>query len=407
MDSVIQLISDGDGLAVIGEATDVEQYLDAEKLPSNDLDLRRIETLLHGGAATMQAMGLLASQSGRYVQLTSESVEKINEIGLMPSTIAGVSHAMLGKPGQIEGWIQIVTPPAGVAINPAMLAGAAGIMSQFAMQQSMQQITAYLETIDEKIDAVLRAQTNQVLARIDGVALALKEAMKVREAVGRVSEVTWSKVQNSAQTIHETQAYALRQLADIADFIEKGTRVDDLAKKAKEAESEVRKCLTILAHCLKLHDAIAVLELDRVLDSSPDDIEQHRVGLKVARHERLEIIARTAEGLLEPMRAAVGTANSKVLLNPLSSPAVVESTNRVADHVHEFQGLLGIESGRQSAEARRWAVAAAEQWDKTRETGAEGIVSVKNFGIETRKQAQSVTGKLFDRVRERRSRPPG
>ena len=40
--------------------------------------------------------------------------------------------------------------------NPAMLAGAAGIMAQLAMQQTMQEITDYLAVIDEKVDDILR-----------------------------------------------------------------------------------------------------------------------------------------------------------------------------------------------------------------------------------------------------------
>ena len=154
------------------------------------------------------------------MKLTEESAQAVKKFGLTDTKTPGVSHAMVGQPGDIKQWIQIVKAPGSMVTNPAMLAGAAGIMAQIAMQQQMDEITDYLATIDEKLDDVLRAQTNQVLARLDGVDLAIKEAMSVREAVGRVSEVTWSKVQNSAQTIHETQGYALRQLGDLADKIE-------------------------------------------------------------------------------------------------------------------------------------------------------------------------------------------
>ncbi len=153
--------------------------------------------------------------------------------------------------------------------NPAVLAGAAGIMAQLAMQQTMDEITDYLATIDEKLDDVLRAQTNQVLARVDGVDLAIREAMSVRNSVGRVSEVTWSKVQATSSTILDTQAYALRQLNDLAEKLERKNKVGDLAKATKDAQAEVQKWLSVLARCFQLHDAIAVLELDRVLDASP------------------------------------------------------------------------------------------------------------------------------------------
>ncbi|MFV2102966.1 hypothetical protein [Micromonospora sp. LOL_024] len=42
MDHDIQLISDGDGLAVIGDPMAVERFLVSEGLPSKDLGLRRL-----------------------------------------------------------------------------------------------------------------------------------------------------------------------------------------------------------------------------------------------------------------------------------------------------------------------------------------------------------------------------
>ena len=273
-----------------------------------------------------------------------------------------------------------------------------------AMQQQMNEIADYLATIDQKLDAVLRAQTNQVLARLDGVDLAVREAMSVRDAVGRVSEVTWSKVQNSAQTIHETQGYALRQLADLANSIEDKHKIADLAEAAREAEAEVQKWLVVLARCSELHDAVGVLELDRVLDASPDELDRHRIGLKSARRDRVELISERIEALLGRMDAAVGMANSKVLFNPMQSPAVVKSSNHVVAQIDEFQELLGIESGRESSEARPWREAAEEGLDKVRATGAHGLEDVKRFGSEARGQAGSVKNKLSERIAERRSR---
>ena len=85
-------------------------------------------------------------------------------------------------------------------------------MAQLAMQQTMDEITDYLAAIEEKVDDVLRAQKDAVLADMIGAGFVIEEAMTVREQVGRVSEVTWSKVQATSMTIARTQAYALRQL---------------------------------------------------------------------------------------------------------------------------------------------------------------------------------------------------
>lgn len=403
MANEIQLISDGHGLAVIGDPTDVERFLSSEGLKSKVLDPRRLGAVLDAGAKVAQAGSEISAQSGRWVQLTKDSAAAVKTYGLMDSKTPGISHAMIGKPGDVQQWIQIVKGPGSSLTNPAMLAGVAGILTQVSMQQQMGEITDYLAKIDEKLDAVLRAQTNQVLARMDGVDLAIKEATTVRDTVGRVSDVTWSKVQNSSATILETQGYALRQLGDLADKIEQEPKVGDLAKIAKDAEADVQKYLSVLARCFQLHDAIAVLELDRVLDTSPDELDGHRLGLQAAGRDRLELISHVTGRLLARMNAAASSANLKVLLHPTTAPAIVESRNAVAIDVHDFHGLLGIESGHESADATRWVDAAGEQWDKARQTGSEGVDTVKQFSSDALGHAKSARDKISNKFTRRRS----
>ena len=195
-------------------------------------------------------------------------------------------------------------------------------------------------------------------------------------------------------TCARTQAYALRQLDALAEKMEHKTKIGDLAKASKDAEVTVREWLAVLARCFQLHDAIAVLELDRVLDTSPDELDRHRLALRAARQHRMELISRSTERLMARVDAAAGTANTKVLLHPAASPAVVHSGNHVATAVVDFHGRLGIEPGRQSLDARRWVDAAAEARDKALETGAGGVNTARRLGNETLGRARSVTGKL-------------
>ncbi|MFU8851512.1 hypothetical protein ACNAW0_11095 [Micromonospora sp. SL1-18] len=405
MDNEIQLISDGDGLAVIGNPTAADRFLVSEGLPSKDLGLQRLGSALSAGAAAAQAGSEIAANSGRWVQLTKESAQLVDKFGLMPSKTPGVSHAMVGQPGSIKSWLQITKGSA--VTNPAILAGAAGIMAQLAMQQSIKEITDYLATIDEKVDDVLRAQKDAVLARMIGVGFVIEEAMTIREQRGRVDEVTWSKVQGAPASIAETQAYALRQLDALAEKLERKTTIGDLARAAKEAESKGREWLAVLARCFQLQDAIAVLELDRVLDASPGELDGHRLGLKAARQNRLDLISRCTERLMARMDAAAGTANTKVLLHPMDSPAVVQSSNHVSIAIVDFHGRLGIERARESSEARRWAEAAKEARDKALETGADGLGAARRLGNETLGRAKWATGKLSSRIAERALRRRG
>ncbi|WP_137123524.1 hypothetical protein [Segeticoccus rhizosphaerae] len=395
MESEIQLISDGDGLAVIGSPTAVERFLVSEGLPSRDLGLRRLAPAMGSVAGAAQAGSEIAANSGRWVQLTKQSAELVSKHGLRTSSKTGLSSGVLkGSKGQVKGFVEFAKGPGSVLSNPALLAGAAGIMAQLAMQQAMDEITTYLATIDEKVDDVLRAHKDAVLADMIGVDFVIEDAMTVREHVGRVSEVTWSKVQATSMTIARTQAYALRQLDALAEKVEHKAKIGELAKTSKEAESQVQEWLVVLARCVQLQDAIAVLELDRVLDASPDELDQHRLALRAARQNRLERISSSTEHLMARLNAAAGTANAKVLLHPTASRAVVQSSNHVTTAIVDLHGRLGIEHSHASLEARRWADAAAEMRDNVLETGTEGVDTARRVSSETLDRARSVTDKL-------------
>lgn len=361
MDDEIQLISDGDGLAVIGNPAAVERFLVSEGLPSKDLGLQRLGSALGAGAEVAEAGSALAAGSGRWVKLTEESAQAIEKYGLRKSSKTDLSTGVLkGNKGQVKGFVEFAKGPGAHLTNPAILAGAGRIMAQVAMQQAIDEITDYLATIEEKVDDVLRAQKDAAVARMIGVGLAIEEAMTIREKRNRVDEVMWSKVQSAPATIAETQAYALRQLDAVTEKLERKAKIGDLAKAAKEAEAKGQQWLAVLARCFQLQDAIAVLELDRVLETSPEELDGHRLGLKAVRKDRLELIARSTERLMARMDAAVGTANTKVLMHPAKAPAVVQSSNHLSIAIVDFHGRLGIERARRSSEARRWADAAKE-----------------------------------------------
>jgi rRNA processing protein Krr1/Pno1 len=398
MDDEIQLISDGDGLAVIGNKTAVELFLAAERLASKDLGLPRLGAVCKAGAQVAEVYPEIATMAGRWVQLTKESKELVGKLGLSKSSKTGISTGVVtaGKGGgRIGEFVERAKGPVSqLSSNPAVLSGAAGIMAQLAMQQTMDEITDYLARIDAKLDDVLRAQEDAVLADMLGVGFDIDEAMTLREHGGRVNEVTWSKVQGASATIARTQAYALRQLDAIAGKLEGTTSVAALAETAKTAETKAGEWLAVLARCFQLQDAIAVLELDRVLEVAPDDLDGHRLGLKAVREKRLETIVQSTGQLVTRMDAAAGTANAKVLLNPIQSPAIVRAREHVAVAVADFHRRLGIESDGQSVEARAWTAAATEFRDRVLETGAEGVDVSRRFGNETFGRARSVTGKI-------------
>jgi len=402
MDSDIELISDGDGLAVIGEPAAVERFLASEGLASKSLDLPRLSTVLSSGSGAAQAGAEIAAASGRWVKLTKQSAELMQKYPLMKGSDSGVARAIVTQKGKTKHIVEFVKPGS-VLTSPAMLAGAAGLMAQLAMQQAMDEITDYLKVIDAKVDDVLRGQKDAVLAAMIGVESQIDDAMVMREESGRIGSITWSKIDGAEATIAQTQAYALRQLEGLADKLESTTQVGELGKVARGAEVTVREWLAVLARCFQLLDALAVLELDRVLDESPHELDRHRVGLRAARQKRLDKVAARTRDLLARMDTAAGTANAKVLLHPTAS-RVVDSRNRVATSVIDFEALLGIESDRSAVERRRWLDAASDVKDKALATGADGVEVTKRLGDAGLSRARTVGSEVRSGLTSRLSR---
>lgn len=390
MSSNVELVSDGDGLVVLGAAPDVERFFlsaGLDQVPSKQLDLQRLWSASGTAGAATQVAADFAANSGRWVKLTAESAEAVKRFGLMPTKTPGVSHAMIGDPGDIKQWLQIAQAPSALLSGPFALAALSTMMQQRALQQQMDEIVEYLQEIKEKVDDILRGQKDAVLADMIGVDLLIEEAMTVRDQVGRVSEVTWSKVQATGLTIARTQAYALRQLDAIAEKLEKKADLGEIAKATQEAEPKVREWFAVLARTVQLQDGNAVLELDRVLDSSPEELDSHRIGLVAARQHRLELIGRSTARLLVQMEETVRKANSNVLFNPFDSPAAVKSSNQVTNGVIGFRGRLGIESVHQTSGAKRWGQAAGEVRDKVIVAASEGASAAGRYGSETLERA--------------------
>ncbi|MGD1344272.1 hypothetical protein ACKUU1_00945 [Mycobacterium seoulense] len=404
MSNEIELVSNGDGLAIIGDSADVERFLldqGLDRAPSKVLDVRRLSSFAGTGGTALRVGSDVAANSGRWVKLTAESAQAVKQYGLMPTKTPGVSHAMIGKPGEVKQWLQIAKAPTALLSGPLALSALSTMMQQQAMQQQMDQIVEYLQEINEKVDDILRAQKDRVLAEMIGVDLVIEEALTVREQVGRVSEITWSKIQSASMVLAQTQAYAVRQLEAIAENLVKKADLRKIAKATKDAEPKVREWLVVLARCSQLQDGVAMLELDRVLDSAPEDMDSHRLGLANARQKRLDVISSSTARLLTQMNETVRNANSRVLLNPRDAPAAVRSSNEIATGVVAFRDRLGIESGHAPSDAKRWGQAAGEVVNKALAAGAEGAAVAKDKAADLADAAKDKTASLRDAARTR------
>lgn len=380
MEHEIRLFSDGDGLAVMGDEVAVKRFLDDVGLwsSSRDLGLHRLGPVLRAGAAAAKAGSEVAANSGRWLKITPESAQAIKGFGLTDTGTPGISYAMAGKRGSIKSWIQVENPPGSLLSNPAVLAGAAGIMEQLARQHEMNEIKTYLATIDSKVDDVLSGQRNIELGKVIGAGIDIDSAMSIREREGRVDDDTWSTVQGRTQTITDALGWALLQLGSIAEKMERTAKIRDVAKTAAEVEPQVRELLAVLARCFELQDALDVLRLDRVLDASPEELDAKRLALKDDRQTRRNRVSQEIKRLLARMDLAAATANEHVLLHLPAHRALVGTVNHVGVAVEAFHRPLGIEASWDLLQPTRW-------WD-----AAHDPKQLKNAGTEAGRNAVGV-----------------
>lgn len=399
MSDQIELVSDGEGIAVIGAPSAVEQFLRTEGLGDtgspavSDLPLTTL-----GSLGQITAAGM--ASSGKWVQLTDESAAIARKFALVKNSQTGLSMGIAKMPdGQFVKHLQFAS--VGSMLNPTTIASIGTLMNQMALQKSIDRLGEYLEVIDEKVEDVLRNQQDAVLADMIGVDFVIEDAMTGRRSSGRVDEVTWSKVQGTSTTLARTQAYALRQLDGLAQKLERKMKLGELADATQAIEPKVREWLVVIAHCLQLQDTLDVLELDRVLDVAPEDATQKRLALKAIRENRIERIAGTTSQLIERMDAAVTRANSKVLLQPVPARAVVRASNEVGATVGTFHERIGVGQGHEGTDAKRWLQAVGEFRDRAVEESSEGLDAAKAFGSSAIGRARLATGKIAADIAER------
>jgi hypothetical protein len=359
----VELISDGEGLAVVGNKTAVERFLRERGLliSSHEFDLSKLGGLAQAADAIASGISEVTANSGKWVKLTEESAALVKEFGLMESKTRGVRHAMIGEPGSIGKWLQIDTGAGAFLTNPAVLAGAAGAMAQIARQQEMREIKAYLQQIDTRVIEVLRAQKDIELAKLFGSRRSIERALAVREAQGgRTDPTTWSTVQDRIGAVDDLLSWALLSLDRVASKFDGVPQPGERVKIAKSVEDEVAEFLAVIAHCFELQDALDVFRLDRVQEESPDKLDDQRNALEKHRQERRSDIHRATERLIARIDEAADTANANVVLHIKAAKAITDSANTIGVAVAQLRVPLGIATSREKVTAPGWWHAATD-----------------------------------------------
>ena len=391
-----------DGILLLGKEADLAVFDSVEGAVSRRLTTRHAARVAgHAGAAG----GKLIAESGRWVKLTSESAAEVKAaLGGPGQLTAGV---LRGDKGRITRHVRFENLTKVGALTPAAPAVLGAMATQYAMESALDEITAYLEAIDAKLDQLLKQRKTETLGQIGGVTLAIEEAAAIYEATGSVSSVTWSKVQAPSLTLQTLQAEAIEQLRVLGEEVAAATgKVDRSAKVLSRVAEDVRFWLGVLARTIALQDRQYVLELARVADDDETQLESHHSGISTARAQRVRRIVQSLEAISAAVHAAAQLSNAAKVANPLSAPRVVQQANDIADDIAIFAQHADLEfTAAGTVGLTRWSRAArilAEQASETVRT---------EVGGRTRAVGQSVQERLIERdlrraVKKQERRPP-
>lgn len=377
----IQIISDGDGMAVMGKPELVAAFLaDVEVGESADIPKGRMSSLLSSLATGSEAASAVAENSGKWLKLDDASAQALKKYGQSFSQKNGLMYGVVrGEKGQIAKHLQFV-PSASSLISPAMLTGVAGIMAQVAMEQQMSEITGYLQSIDKKLDAILQDIKDSLLAELEGIDATIDEAMNLRESIGRVTDVSWSNIQGSGRAIARIQSKVLRRLRNLADSLDIEASVGDRLKVIQEAEIELTSMLGALAETIRLQDAFNILALDRVMDIEPEDLETHRQVLQRTRDERLGKISEVTSSLLERIQQAGVVTNSQRIRSAIKAEKLLTRSNDAASGLVTAQKALGISTEVRALEGQSWWGAVRGVRDDTVDAAKQRADDIRAFG---------------------------
>lgn len=402
----IQVIDDGDSMALLGDLEAIDGFLQSHHLQSlaEPINPHTDRGYLSGMVA--QVLGDRAI-SGKWVRQDGKAPKTLSQYDLHRDQRTGLSAGtvLVKDGGEAQGGQRFL---GGVesALSPVLLTSIGALITQYELQQTMQAMVKYLQRIDRHVGDILRAQRDTVLTNMVGANLVIEDALAARNQIGHVSQTTWDKVQATSLAIAQAQAYAIRQIDDITEKMGDGSGAHDPGTDMGNYRDQINEWLAVLAGSLRLQDAGTILELDRVAQVEPDELDQHRRAAKTSREHRVRVISDNADHLLKQVDQTAEKANQEVLLHPQQSPRIVDYCNLIKQDMAEFGQGIGLDRSSDPLISRPWLDAARDTTFRIMETSREGIDTARNIGgqvlgktLEGASAAWDLSGQVLDRTK--------
>lgn len=406
--SEITVIEDENGLTILGDPAAIEPWLEEQGIKSTPVSHRSTQALA-AASKGLQLTSTVMENSGRWVKLSKETAQLAAKSG---NTLSG--GVIRSSTGSIVKHVKFQDLGKMALANPGVVAGVGGIMAQVALEQSIKEITDYLDSIDKKVDDLLRDQKDRAVADLVGIGSAIDEAMLIRDSTGEVGATTWSKVAHCGQKLAYARGYAIRKVEGLTSSLATAESARDVDDASKKLAADLQEWLAILARAVQLQDMLWVVELERVMKDEPSRVDLHRQGIAAARQDQIAKAAQSLSSLVERMTQAATLAADKKVLHPMAVSRTIQALNHSADLLTRFAADTDIGGGTfEVATAPAWRAAMGELLadtgddvselrqkasDNARAVGVNAFAGARELRSGAATQAKRITGLVPDRI---------
>lgn len=339
----------GDELAA-QEFIDSLDISDKKSTKIDNILLRDLNGQLKKSGTVLQGASGIAENSGYYIKLTKESAALVKKHGLY-ETKGGITYAMiekLGKPGKTGKWMQVDKGFGSLLTNPAMLSGIGGVITQAALQQSLAEITAYLQTIGHKLDEVIRKVDEAKKSDLLGLLKTLREATVRYDIEGTVDPRFMNEILPFQNTVNAVESYAWDQVDAICKGLGKVRGLKPMMIATEEAQREISQWLGFLANAYLAERLLDDFKLKEKREESLEVYSQELETLRILQADRDWERATRVHDLYKTAHEVAKFADKKLLTKRSAAEALNRRANEMAELAYSFAEAVQLTVERKS-----------------------------------------------------------
>lgn len=403
--SQIEFFSDGEGLIIFSQDEDLEEFDNRDGFSVSKVSPQ----VLFRAQNVFSTFSEFQVRSSRYVKLSPESAKRMRQRvtkGPVRGAFRRGDFNLVGNPGQFFRQIEIRSTG---TLAPAFATAGASLIAQAAIEAAIAEIKDYLETIDAKLDALLRQSKVESLGELEGISNALKEVEDYYRTNNSVSATKWLTISHLGASLHTMETTALEQ---ISSLVEQLAASQGNSKKTAESFQSLDENLSFwlgnLGWSIWLHDRFYVLEIAHAQELEPDHFDGYHASIQRTRQERIESVACRLLRMNDSIRATANLGNSVWATHYQRARKIIEAANRAESSIQRFALHVNLSFEEKSElQIRGWKESVSgfvgDSVQAVNQSRQRGVEQIQKTGERLRTYREDRTLAKADKIRARRN----